>query len=169
MNDKKLLNIITAMGIGGWILLFRKGPIKDWFLIYLGKTFVSTLMDIPVIKRKYVKYPIRYFSNSYNSNIVYIYIIFPLLCVIYNQYTYKMNSLTKVLSVFIFSVPMTIAEYWLEKKTNLIKYSKKWNSFYTLCFLTSGFWIVRVFITGIRFLDEKRNSSKNEDVEVENA
>jgi len=158
MKDKTVLKIITAVGFGGLSLLFRKGPIKDWVLIYLLKTLVCTFLDVPINKKKFVKYPKRYFPNFFDSNIVYIYVIFPLLCVMYNQFTYKMNAIKTIPSVFLYSVPMSLAERWLERNTNLIKYHKGWNGYYTLSFLTFGFWIVRAAIEGIRYLDQKREA-----------
>lgn len=156
MNDKKLMNIITLIGMAGWSLLFRqKGETKDWFLIYFIKTLVSTLIDGPVIKRKYLKYPNRYFPKHFDSNIVFLYIIFPLLCVAYNQFTYKMKPFRTILSVFLFSAPMTLIESVLERKTGLVRYGKGWNAFYTFSVLTSTFWIVRLIIGFIRLVDKK--------------
>ncbi|OLO40436.1 hypothetical protein BTR23_08100 [Alkalihalophilus pseudofirmus] len=157
MKDRNILNLITMLGIGGLAFFFRrKGDLKDWFLIYLFKTLISTLIDGPVIKKKYLQYPIRYMNNWFDSNIVFLYVIFPLSCVLYNQFTYKMKPVKTMLSVFLFSVPMTIAEHWLERNTNLVRFRKGWNSLYTLLVLSSTFWIVRLFIEGVRYLDGKR-------------
>jgi hypothetical protein len=157
MKERNLLHIITAIGIAGWTLLFRrKGDIKDWFLIYLFKTLVSTLIDSPVTKAKYVKYPNRYFSKLFDSNIVFLYILFPLSCVMYNQFTYKMKPMKTVFSVFLFSVPMALIENALEKNTNLVEYRKGWNGYYTFAVLSVTFWIVRLFIEGVRFIEKKR-------------
>jgi len=159
MKDKTILNIITIIGISGMTFLFRKGPIKDWILVYLLKMLVCTFMDIPVIMKKFVKYPKRYFPKYFDSNIVFVYIIFPLLCVLYNQYTYKMKLIPTIPSAFKYSVPMALVEKWLEENTQLVKYSNGWNSYYTLAYLTFGFWIVRATIGAIRLLDQKRTTT----------
>ncbi|MFC0273490.1 CBO0543 family protein [Metabacillus herbersteinensis] len=163
MKDRTILNLMTIFGIGGSIffLLRKKGAIKDWFLIYLCKTLVSTLLDGPVIKKKYLQYPYRYFPNLFDSNVVFLYVFFPLSCVMYNQFTYKMKPLKTILSVFLFSGPMTLMENWLEKNTKLVRYHKGWNGFYTFSVLSFTFLIVRVFIECIRFLDKKRNTIQN--------
>lgn len=158
MKDKTILNIITMVSLGGLTLLFRKGSVKDWILIYLLKSLLCTFLDVPVNKKKFVKYPKRYFPNSFDSNIVFLYVIFPLLCVLYNQFTYKMKAIKTIPSVFLYSVPMAIFEKWLEKNTQLVKYSKGWNSYFTLSYLTFAFWVVRVFIEGIRYIDKKRSA-----------
>jgi hypothetical protein len=154
------LNLLTIFGIGGSIFFLtrKKGDLKDWFLIFFIKTLVSTVFDGPVIKTKYLQYPHRYFPKFFDSNIVFLYILFPLSCVMYNQFTYKMKPLKTILSVFLFSGPMTLFEKWLEKSTNLVKYHKGWNSYLTFIVLSFTFLLVKGCIEVIRFLDKKINN-----------
>lgn len=163
VKDKTILHLITTLGIFGslFFLFRRRGEPKDWFLIFLFKTLISTLLDGPVIKRKYVEYPIRYFPKLFDSNIVFLYVLFPLSCVMYNQFTYKMKPISTFFSVFLFSLPMTLLEGWLEKNTRLVRYHKGWNGYYTFFILSFTFTIVRIFIEGIRLLDKKRSSAQN--------
>ncbi|WP_339146155.1 MULTISPECIES: CBO0543 family protein [unclassified Sutcliffiella] len=158
MKDKIILQIITVLGLGGWSLLFRKGPIKDWFLVYLFKTFITTLIDGPVTKKKLVTYPYRFLANIFETNIIFDYIIFPLLCVFYSQFTYKMKLLKTIVSVFLFSLPMTVIQEWLERNTQLVKYSRRWSWINTLSVLTMTFWSSRIFIAWIRFINQKRKN-----------
>ncbi|MDV2682833.1 CBO0543 family protein [Alkalihalophilus lindianensis] len=161
MKDKTILNIITALGLSGLFLLFRKkGALKDWFLIYLCKTLVSTLLDGPVVNKKYVQYPHRYFPKAFDSNIIFLYVLFPLSCVMYNQFTYKMKPLKMILSVFLFSGPMALIENWLEKQTNLVRFRKGWNGYYSFSVFSFTFWLVRGFIGWIRFLDKRQNTNE---------
>jgi hypothetical protein len=160
MKDRTILNLLTIFGIGGSIFFLtrKKGDLKDWFLIFFIKTLVSTVFDGPVIKTKYLQYPYRYFPKFFDSNIVFLYILFPLSCVMYNQFTYKMKPLKTILSVFLFSGPMTLFENWLEKNTNLVKYHKGWNSYITFIVLSFTFLLVKGCIEVIRFLDKKINN-----------
>lgn len=158
MNDKKILKIITVLGISGWAFLLKKGPIKDWFLVYLFKTLITTMIDGPVVKKRLVTYPYRYFSKSFDTNIIFDYVIFPLLCVFYSQFTYKLKLVKTILSVFIFSLPMTVIQGWLEKNTRLVKYSRNWSWFHTLSVLTATFWSSRLFIALLRFLNRIRKT-----------
>ncbi|GAE28797.1 CBO0543 family protein [Halalkalibacter hemicellulosilyticus] len=156
MKDRSLLYLITAIGMSGWVLLFRKRDhFKDWLIIYLFKTLVSTLMDGPVIKRKFLQYPIRLFPKWFDSNIAFLYLIFPMLCVMYNQFTYQMKPIKTFFSVFLFSLPMAGIEHWLEKRTNLVEFNKGWTSVHTIFVLTLTFWFVRLFIYTVRKLDNK--------------
>jgi hypothetical protein len=158
MNDKKILKIITVLGLSGWAFLFKKGPIKDWFLVYLFKTLITTMIDGPVVKKRLVTYPYRYFSKYFDTNIIFDYVLFPLLCVFYSQFTYKLKLGKTILSVFLFSVPMTVIEVLLERYTRLVKFGKGWRWFHTLLVLTGTFWSSRLFIALIRFLNRKRKT-----------
>lgn len=65
------------------------------------------------------------------------YILFPITCVFYNQLTKDFRIIQCLLKVLYFSIPMTIAELWLEKNTRIIKYKNGWNwttTFYSLSF-----------------------------------
>ncbi|GAE45798.1 hypothetical protein JCM21738_2644 [Mesobacillus boroniphilus JCM 21738] len=73
----------------------------------------------------------------------------------YNQFTYKMQTVKTVLSVFLFSAPMTLMESWLEKNTSLVEYHKGWNSYITFAVLSFTFILVNRTIKLIRFLDKK--------------
>lgn len=167
MKDRTILNLLTIFGIGGsvFFLLRRKGDLKDWFLIYFIKTLVSTLLDGPVVKRKYLQYPYRYFPKLFDSNIIFLYVLFPLSCVMYNQFTYKAKAVKTILSVFLFSGPMTLFENWLEKNTNLVKYGRGWNGFFTFFVLSFTFIFVKACMEFVRFLDNKR---QNDHIVTEN-
>jgi hypothetical protein len=78
----------------------------------------------------------------------------------YNQFTYKMKPLKTFLSVFLFSVPMALTENIIEKNTKLVEFRKGWNGYYTVAVLSFTFWIVRLFIAGVRFIDKKRNRTE---------
>ena len=173
MKDRRILNLLTIFGIGGSIffLLRRKGDLKDWFLIYFIKTLVSTLIDGPVIRTKYLEYPHRYLPKLFDSNIVFLYVLFPLSCVMFNQFTYKAKLLKTFLSVFLFSGPMALVENWLEKNTNLVKYHKGWKGYISFGVLSFTFLLVKGCIEGIRFLDKKihnpLNAIKDKNVDIE--
>lgn len=158
MKDKTILRLITAISISGWFFLFRKGSIKDWFLIYLFKIMLTTLLDGPIAKKKLVKYPYRFLEKLFSTNIIFDYVLFPVLCVLYSQLTLKMKRMQIIVSAFIFSAPMTYVHNWLEKNTRLVKYGKGWNWVHTLTVFTMTFWCSRVFIAWIRVLDQKRTA-----------
>ncbi|WP_330218653.1 hypothetical protein [Niallia circulans] len=50
----------------------------------------------------------------------------------------------------LFSLPIAIAEHWIERKTNLIKYKKSWTSFHSLGSIAATFLFVRFMMILIR-------------------
>lgn len=168
MKDKIILRLITLVGLGGFLLFFRRGPIKDWFLVYLFKALFSAIIDTPVANKNLVKYPVRYFKKYFKINVVFDYIIFPLTCVLYSQMTRGMSTTKGILSVFTLSIPMTIAEEILDRYTNLVKYSRQWSWKNTLIYLTVTFWASRFFMGLVRYMDNKRGSNERSKMNDEN-
>lgn len=72
------------------------------------------------------------------------------MCVFYNQFTNNSRLIEALKQVFYFSIRITALEYWLEKKTRLVKYKKAWNWRYTLSSITGSFLIIRLLMFLIR-------------------
>lgn len=72
------------------------------------------MVDNLVVKRGYVQYPTR-FPKQVKTSVLFDYILFPITCVFYNQLTKDSRIIQCLLKVLYFSIPMTIAELWLEK------------------------------------------------------
>ena len=43
--EKKILTYIFLIGIGSFINLLRKPPIKDWLIIFLLKSYIASILD----------------------------------------------------------------------------------------------------------------------------
>ncbi|MGF9738948.1 CBO0543 family protein [Priestia megaterium] len=80
------------------------------------------------------------------------YILFPITCVFYNQLTKDSRIIQCLLKVLYFSIPMTIAELWLEKNTRLIKYKNGWNWTTTFYSLSFSLLLVRFTMSVIRLI-----------------
>jgi hypothetical protein len=144
--------ILYGLSIFGFILLpitLRKEPKKDWIIVFLLKTLLSGFLGNIIAANKLVEFPVRLFPKAFKSSIVYDWLLFPLMCVFYNQTTYKSKMPNIILQALFYSIPMTIVEYILERKTNLIKY-RKWKWYYTLLSLFVTFLSVRGAIGFIR-------------------
>ncbi|MBT2657922.1 hypothetical protein J7E81_22220 [Bacillus sp. ISL-18] len=147
--EKNILRALLIFGIISFINLMRKPPAKDWLLIFLFKGFISTLLDIIIVKKGYIKYPINLFK-SFDISFIFDYLLYPINCVYYNQVTKKSNIFGIIVKSFFFTIPMAITEYFLEKKTSLIKFNNGWNSFTS--FWTSSITLLmsRAFIAIVR-------------------
>ena len=158
--QKKLLRIVLGVGLLLIPFAFKREKLKDWLLIFFLKGYISSFLDQIIVKKKHVSYPVRFMSKYFDSSILFDYLLFPILCVFYNQTSEKSNLHSIFLQSFIYSTPMTALEVILEKKTNLIRYNKKWNWLITYSTLVVTFLFVRGFIAIIRKFNIENTNPK---------
>ena len=158
--QKKLLRIVLGVGLLLIPFAFKREKLKDWLLIFFLKGYISSFLDQIIVKKKQISYPVRFMSKYFDSSILFDYLLFPLLCVFYNRTSEKSNLHSIFLQSFIYSTPMTVLEVILEKKTNLIRYKKKWNWLITYSTLVVTFLFVRGFIAIIRKFNIENPSIK---------
>ncbi|WP_241749973.1 CBO0543 family protein [Priestia megaterium] len=109
-----LVKFLYFFGISSFIYLIKKPLAKEWLLVFFIKSYYASLVDNLVVKRGYVQYPTR-FPKQVKTSVLFDYILFPITCVFYNQLTKDSRIIQCLLKVLYFSIPMTIAELWLEK------------------------------------------------------
>ncbi|MGG4488049.1 CBO0543 family protein [Metabacillus idriensis] len=148
--EKKVLKFLLSFGILALIVLLKKPPVKDWLIIFLVKSYFSSLVDNFLVKMGYISYPANLFKKYFNISVIFDYLIFPITCVFYNQLTLHSSIRGISAKVLLFSVPMTLVEDWLEKNTQLIKYHKGWNSKISFLSITFTFLFARLFIGFVR-------------------
>ena len=158
--QKKLLRIVLGVGLLLIPFAFKREKLKDWLLIFFLKGYISSFLDQIIVKKKHVSYPVRFMSKYFDSSLLFDYLLFPILCVFYNRTSEKSNLHSIFLQSFIYSTPMTVLEVILEKKTNLIRYNKKWNWLITYFTLVTTFLFVRGFIAIIRKFNIENPSIK---------
>ena len=134
--EKNILWFLLIFGIIAFIKFIRKPPVKDWFIIFLFKGFLSAILDTLVVKKGYVEYPVT-LLKSVNISYGFDYLLHPIACVYYNQVTKRSNIVGILIKTLYFSIPMAVIEHVLEKKTNLIKFKKGWTSF-------TSFWTMTI-------------------------
>jgi hypothetical protein len=147
--EKNILRALLIFGIISLINLMRKPPVKDWLLIFLFKGVISTLLDNIIVKKGYIKYPINLFKY-FDISFIFDYLLYPINCVYFNQVTKKSNILGIIVKTFYFTIPMAVTEYFLEKKTSLIKFKNGWNSFTSLWTSSITLLMSRAFIAIVR-------------------
>jgi hypothetical protein len=151
-TQMKVLRLLFMLGLFLFFPLIRKRPSKEmneWLIVFFMKGYLSSIFDTLVNKLGYVKYPVNLFK-WFDISVLFSYLLYPLSCVYFNQVTKNSNTVGVLIKVLFFSVPMTIIEILLEKKTNLIKYNKGWNSIVSFITLTITFLLVRGIMSIIR-------------------
>jgi hypothetical protein len=162
MMEKVILRLLLVLGLSTFPFWLRKPPVKDWLLIFLAKTFVANLMDSILVQQKRISYPVRFLKKTFKTSILFDYLLFPIASVLYNQITYRSNLFSTLGKVLFFTIPMTVVEYRLEKKTKLITW-KRWTWYHTFLTLTGTFWLVRGFIAVVRTFSNQQVNGAGRD------
>ncbi|WP_372459259.1 CBO0543 family protein [Alkalihalobacillus deserti] len=126
--EKNVLRFLLIFGLIACINITRKPPAKDWVIVFLFKGFLASILDKVIVRGGYIKYPVK-LAKCCDISFVFDYLIYPIICVYYNQVTKTSNYLGILIKTLCFSIPMGIIEHFLEKRTSLISFHKGWNSF----------------------------------------
>ncbi|URT68912.1 hypothetical protein NAF01_13895 [Cytobacillus firmus] len=160
--EKKLLNLLLGLCICSVPFLFRGKKMRETLVIFFSKGVLATLIDAYVVGTKRVEYPVRPFSRIFKTNLIYDILFFPLLSVIWVKISYNDNLRDIFLKSLIFSVPMSIAQWYFEKNTRLFKW-RNWSIFHTFGSVNFTLFTIRGFVGFIKKLDRiKGNQTIND-------
>ena len=154
-REKIILRIFSVISIVAFLNILRKPPIKDWLIIFLLKSYIASILDNLLVKKGYLKYPVKTLK-TFDISVLFSYLLFPVTCIYFNQATKNSNILDIFIKCFLFSFPSTIAEHWIERKTNLIKYKKSWTSLHSFFSISATFLFVRFTMILIRVVASKQ-------------
>ncbi|WNB91540.1 CBO0543 family protein [Bacillus sp. NEB1478] len=158
MKKQMEINILRSLFVISLVLfinLIRKPPIKDWLIIFLLKSYISSFLDTLLVKLGYLKYPVNLFK-IFDISVLFSYLIFPVTCIYFNQMTQNSNIIGTFVKSLLFSAPSTIVEYLIERKTNLIKYKKSWTPIHSFASITATFLFVRLLMILINKISIKQ-------------
>ncbi len=148
--EKRILKGFLILGLFLIPFTIRGKHKKDWIIIFLLKGFFSSIMDTLLIKHNKVSYPKRFLPEYFQINVLFDYLLFPISCVFFNQWTYNSKLSGIMIKAFLFSIPMTIFEVIFEKNTKLIEFKKQWTWIHTLLSEMITFIGTRLFIGLVR-------------------
>jgi len=123
---------------------------RDWIVIYLFTCNLSFILGSPIVNFHLIEYPYRLLPDYYQTCIFFELLIFPTLCIFYNQITRNRDIWSILYYAILFSAGMTACEYPLELYTNLIKYIN-WSWLTTFSTLLATFLLSRTFIAFCRW------------------
>jgi hypothetical protein len=155
--EKKLLNLVLAMSIVYFPFLFRGSKMRENLVVFFSKGVLATLIDAYVVGTKRIEYPVRPLPKIFKTNIIFDMLFFPILTVIWVKLSYNDNLGKIFLKSLVFTVPMTIAQWYFEKKSGLFKW-KKWTPFHTLGVCTSTMFTIRGFVELLKKLDLQKGN-----------
>jgi hypothetical protein len=132
---------------------------RENLVIFFSKGVISTLIDAYVVGKKRVEYPVRPFPKIFTTNIIYDTLFFPILSVIWVRISYNDKFWKILLKSLIFSVPMSVGQWYMEKNTRLFKW-KKWTPFHTFGFVNLTLFIIRGFVGLLKKLDKLKRHQR---------
>lgn len=165
--EKNILRILCVLGIGSFFNLLRKPPLKDWLIIFLLKSYIASILDNLLVKKGYLVYPIK-LIKTFDVSVLFSYLLFPVTCIYFNQVTKNSSIIGILIKCLFFSLPSALAEYWIERKTNLIRYKKTWTSFHSFLSIAGTFLFVRFMMILIRKAAIKQ-SEKNDKLQYKHS
>jgi hypothetical protein len=131
--------------------VFKRKSLFMHLTIFFAKGILSTSIDNIFINRKRIAYPVRPFSKSFNNNILFDLLFFPLLSLIWVRWTYNSKLTAIILKSLFFSVPMSFAQWYMEKKTNLFKW-KAWTVYHTFASINFTLFTIRGFAEFLKYV-----------------
>ncbi|MEH7378640.1 MULTISPECIES: CBO0543 family protein [Bacillaceae] len=155
--EKKLLNLLTALCVVSLPFLFKGSKMRENLVIFFSKGVIATLIDAFVVGTKRLEYPARPFPKIFKTNIIYDILFFPLLSVIWVKLTYNDHLGKILLKSLLFSVPMSIGQWYFEKNSQLFKW-KKWTAFHTFASVNFTLFIIRGLVGFLKKLDKVKGA-----------
>jgi hypothetical protein len=155
--EKKLLNLLTALCIVALPFLFKGPKMRENLVIFFSKGVIATLLDAYVVGTKRLEYPVRPFPNIFKTNIIYDILFFPLLSVIWVKLSYNDHLGKILLKSLLFSVPMSIGQWYFEKNSGLFKW-KKWTPFHTFASVNFTLFTIRGLVGFIKKIDKIKSA-----------
>lgn len=155
--EKKLLNLVLVMSIASFAFLFRGSKIRENLVVFFSKGILATLIDAYVVGTKRIEYPVRPLPKILKTNIIFNMLFFPILSVIWVKLSYNDNLGKILLKSLIFSVPFSIAQWYLEKNSRLFKW-KKWTLLHTFGSCSFTLFTIRGFVGLLKKLDKQKGN-----------
>ena len=154
--EKRLLNLLTALCVVSLPFLFKGSKMRESLVIFFSKGVLATLVDAYVVGTKRVEYPVRPFTKIFKTNIIYDILFFPLLSVVWVKISYNDKFWNILLKSLLFSVPMSVGQWYMEKNTKLFKW-KKWTALHTFGSVNFTLSTIRGFVALIKLFDKFKN------------
>jgi hypothetical protein len=158
--EKKLLLGILILNLGIILpIIYRKSPIKDWFIVYLFNAVTNGIIDNALTKNNIIKYPNRLFPKIFDTHILFDLFLYPTFTILYNQMTAKDKPFAIIYKLFFITIPVFLIEFLAEKKTNLVEWTKKWRWYHSFFSIIIKSLLTRLIIAQIRRLDAMKKNS----------
>lgn len=156
--ENRFLKFLTLFALIAIPISIIGKDYRKWLLSFLLNSYANIFIAPILAKKGILKYPTRLLSSFYKSSIIYDYFICSLITVWYCRITLKTNWKSALSKVWLFAIPQSGIEYWLEKNTQLIKYSKGWTWIHSLITIAIAKFSIRLLLVGMDKIDHNDHS-----------
>ncbi|KHF40262.1 CBO0543 family protein [Halalkalibacter okhensis] len=153
--EKTILRGMLMLALLWLPFTFRGRGSKDSAIAFFFTGYIASFLSRLVIHSGKVKHPVRLLPAYFRTNIVYEYLILPLITVWFNKTTKRSTLPMIIFQSFLYSAVHTIIERILEQKTNFIKW-KDWSAFDTFFSISLTLVSSRGFVAMFSNLTQKR-------------
>jgi hypothetical protein len=147
--EKLLLRMLFLASAAAIPFVFKRKNLLMLLTIFFAKCVLAVTLDSYFIKKKSIAYPARPFPKIFETNILYDFLFYPLLSVIWVRATYNSKPRELLTRSLFFSVPMSLLQWALEKKTKLFKWNS-WTVLHTFASINFTLFTIRGFVGLIR-------------------
>lgn len=170
--EKILLRILFVSSLAAAPFVLKRNNLLMNLTIFFAKCVLSSTIDSYFIKKGNISYPVRPFAKVFDTNILYDLLLYPLLSVVWVRWSYQSKPLELLTRSLFFTVPMTLLQWFLERKTDLFRW-KSWSVFHTFASLNFTLFAIRGFVgllkritpdinvRGGNFVEERSHSKKS--------
>ncbi|MCY9661286.1 hypothetical protein P5G65_01395 [Paenibacillus chondroitinus] len=149
--EKLLLRMLFLSCVAAVPFVLKRKNLLMLLIVFFAKGVLAVTLDSYFIKKKSIAYPARPFPKIFETNILYDFFFYPLLSVIWVRTTYNSKPAELMLRSLFFSVPMSLLQWALEKKTKLFKWNS-WTVLHTFASLNFTLFTIRGFVGLVRRL-----------------
>src|SRR5687768_919278 len=141
MLEKTILYTLLLISIG-LLFVIPHNKRRIAVIAFLFTQVFSWFLGLITVEFGLISYPIRLFNDANRSSFIFEFLLFPVVCSIFNAYyPAKRSRIIQLGYYYIFPTIMTILEVVLEKFTNLVgfihwNWSLSWISLLFTFFLT---------------------------------
>ncbi|MDQ0874727.1 hypothetical protein QFZ77_003386 [Paenibacillus sp. V4I3] len=143
--EKILLRILFASSLAAAPFVLKRNNLLMYLTVFFTKCVLSSSIDSFFIKKGKISYPVRPFAKVFDTNILYDLLFYPLLTVVWVRSSYQSKPLELITRSLFFSVPMTLLQWFLERKTDLFRW-KSWSVFHTFASINFTLFTIRGFV-----------------------
>ena len=119
--------------------------LREAVVVYLFMQALTWFLGLVVVEAGLIVYPVRLFPESTNTSFGFEFVIYPVICVIFNlHYPERKGWLRQFLHFALFCTAITVVEVIVERYTDIIEYTG-WTWYWTWLSLFVTLFASRLF------------------------